>query len=56
MTILNFEKNLKKIFRSMGNFNFESAVQILTFISLSYQLIEKVVKVVKMKNDRKKQK
>lgn len=28
----------------MRNFNFETAVQILTFISLSYQLIEKVVK------------
>ena len=45
--------NKKKIFRSMRNFNFETALQILTFISLSYQLIEKVVKIVKKKNDRK---
>jgi len=28
----------------MANFNFETIVQILTVISLSYQLIEKVVK------------
>ncbi len=28
----------------MANFNFETVVQILTVISLSYQLIEKVVK------------
>lgn len=40
----------------MENFNFETAVQILTVISLIYQIIEKVVKIVKRKNDRKKQK
>ncbi|MEG1590369.1 hypothetical protein [Chryseobacterium sp.] len=40
----------------MENFNFETAVQILTVISLIYQLSEKVVKIVKRKNDRKKQK
>lgn len=37
----------------MENFNFETAVQILTVISLIYQLSEKIVK---RKNDRKKQK